>query len=110
MAASVERGVSVPPEVAFDTATDPDRRTAWLPAPLRHSARAQRTRGDGLRARWRAPHGPWSAAVQVHPVQAGGAMVSLELDADLPHEQLIRIADETLTSLVRAISDNLNAG
>lgn len=46
----------------------------------------------------------------MYPAQAGGATLRLELDADLPHEQLVRIADETLASLAGAVTDNLNAG
>ncbi|MDG4769524.1 MULTISPECIES: hypothetical protein [Micromonosporaceae] len=109
MPAYAERGVSAPPEVAFGTATDPDRRAAWLPGPLRQVP-AEPAHGDHLQARWSTAGGPWTAVVQVYPVQAGGAMLRLELDSDLPHEQLTRLADETLTSLVRAVTDNLNAG
>ncbi|MDG4767371.1 hypothetical protein O7632_25245 [Solwaraspora sp. WMMD406] len=107
--ASAERGVSAPPEVAFGTATDPDRRTAWMPAPL-HQARREQVSADRLQARWRATGTSWAATVQVYAVQAGGAMMRLELDADLPHEELTRIADEALTGLVDAVTDNLNAG
>ena len=40
MAARAVRGMSAPPEVVFNTATDPARASAWLPEPLR---------GDGAR-------------------------------------------------------------
>ena len=109
MPAYAERGVSAPPEVAYGTATDPARRTAWLPDLLKQAS-AQPAGGGRLQARWTAPDPPWSAVLQVYPVQAGGAMLRLELDAELPHEDLTRIADETLTGLARAVTDNLNAG
>lgn len=109
MPAYAERGVSAPPEVAYGTATDPARQTAWLPTQLRHSA-ASSLDGDELQASWAERDGPWSALLRVYPAQAGGATLRLELDADLPHEHLVRIADETLASLAGAVTDNLNAG
>ncbi|MBF9132398.1 hypothetical protein I0C86_26115 [Plantactinospora sp. S1510] len=111
MTARAERGISAPPEVVFNTATDPNRVSAWLPAPLR---------GDGvpgaelvaaeLRARWRTAGTPnWSARLQVSAIDAGGATVRLELEADPPERRLPEIADESLASLAREVADNLSA-
>jgi len=108
--AYAERGVSAPPEVAYGTAADPARRGTWLPAQLRQTTARPVDGGGELQARWAAQDGSWSAVLRVYPAQAGGAMLRLELDADLPHEQLVRIADETLVGLVGAVTDNLNAG
>jgi hypothetical protein len=107
--AYAEQGVSAPPEVAYGTAADPARQSAWLPPQLRQRA-ATSIDGDELQASWTEQGGPWSAVLRVYPAQAGGATLRLELDADLPHEQLVRIADETLASLAGAVTDNLNAG
>ncbi|MDW5323542.1 hypothetical protein [Plantactinospora sp. KLBMP9567] len=112
MTARAERGISAPPEVVFSTATDPDRVSAWLPAPLRQDGvpGAELTAAD-LRARWRSAGPPdWSAQLQVSPVDAGGATVRLELEADPPERRLHEIADESLTSLAREVDDNLTPG
>ena len=106
-----ERGISAPPEVVFNTATDPNRLSAWLPAPLRQDgvpgaevATAQ------WRARWRTAGSPnWSARLQVSAIDAGGATVRLELEADPPDRRLAEIADESLASLAREVADNLSA-
>jgi uncharacterized protein YndB with AHSA1/START domain len=104
--------MSAPPEVVFNTATDPDRVSAWLPAPLRRDGapRPEVTAAD-LRARWRTAGTPnWSARLQVSAVDAGGATVRLELEADPPDQRLPEIADESLASLAREVADNLTAG
>ncbi|MCM0674346.1 hypothetical protein NCC78_06540 [Micromonospora phytophila] len=105
--ASAERGVSAPPEVVFNTATDPDRASAWLPEPLRADGTpAEQVSADELRARWSAA-GEWAAEIRVEPAQAGGARMRLDLtggsDAD-------RLADQALESLAREVADNLQAG
>ncbi|MER7458423.1 hypothetical protein [Micromonospora sp. NPDC126480] len=105
--ASAERGMSAPPEVVFNTATDPDRASAWLPEPLRaDGSPAEQVSAEELAARWRAA-GDWSAEIRVDPADAGGARIRLDLtggdDAD-------RLADEALESLAREVADNLQAG
>ncbi|MGN9777901.1 hypothetical protein ACTMS0_19375 [Micromonospora sp. H33] len=105
--ASVERGMSAPPEVVFNTATDPDRASAWLPEPLRADGTlAEHVSEEELSARWRAA-GDWTAELRVDPADAGGARTRLDLtggdDAD-------RLADEALASLAREVADNLQAG
>jgi len=108
--ACAERGVSAPPEVAFNTATDPDRLPAWLPSQLGMAVPDQ-VELPTFRASWTARHDrAWTAQLQVYAGDAGGAMIHLEVEADLPHEQLARIAAESLTSLVRTVADNLTAG
>jgi uncharacterized protein YndB with AHSA1/START domain len=113
--------MSAPPEVVFNTATDPARAAAWLPAPLGRDGRApDQARRDGgtpdqlagvLRARWRTAAPPsWSARLQVRPTTAGGATVRLVLEAEPPDQRLAQIADESLDSLAREVADNLTAG
>lgn len=104
--------MSAPPEVVFNTATDPNRVAAWLPAALRRNGvpGPDLTVAD-LRAQWRSTGGPdWSARLQVSPVEAGGATARLELEVDPPEGRLREIADESLASLAREVDDNLSAG
>ncbi|MEU5946371.1 hypothetical protein ABZ793_12505 [Micromonospora sp. NPDC047465] len=105
--AHAERGMSAPPEVVFNTATDPDRASAWLPDALRgDGSPAEEISVEELRARWSAA-GDWRAEIRVDPAQAGGARTRLDLtggpDAD-------RMAEEALDSLAREVADNLQAG
>jgi hypothetical protein len=108
MVARVERGMSAPPEIVFNTATDPSRFGAWLPAPL-CSDGTDMVAGD-LYARWRPESNGWKAELQVRALDAGGASVRLELAGDLPDEQLADIADGSLAKLARHVADNLTAG
>jgi hypothetical protein len=101
--------MSAPPEVVFNTATDPDRVSAWLPPPLRRGD-DRLTAGPMLRARWMSGLSPgWSAQLQVHQIPAGGARVRLDLEADRPDQRLTEIAHESLASLAREVADNLTA-
>ncbi|MCX4389876.1 hypothetical protein OG777_23490 [Micromonospora peucetia] len=105
--ASAERGMSAPPEVVFNTATDPDRASAWLPEPLRaDGSPADEISGEELRARWSAAE-EWSAEIRVEPGQAGGARMRLDLTGGPDAE---RLADEALDNLAREVADNLQAG
>ncbi|SCL18245.1 hypothetical protein GA0070616_1466 [Micromonospora nigra] len=105
--ASAERGLSAPPEVVFNTATDPARASAWLPGPLRgDGSPAEEFDAEELRARWRGA-GEWSGELRVDPADSGGARVRLELDGGPDVE---RMADEALTGLARVVADNLQAG
>jgi hypothetical protein len=107
MSSHAERGMSAPPEVVFNTATDPDRSSAWLPEELRRSGthRVEVLDAEDLRARWSSEAAGWSADIDVEPADAGGARVRLDL-AGTDHG----MADEILASLAREVSDNLNAG
>ncbi|WP_428963888.1 SRPBCC family protein [Micromonospora fluostatini] len=109
MPAYAERGISAPPEVVFNTATDPDRVSAWLPEPLRADGdHRPDVDDDGMHARWRSASAPdWSAEIRVDPVDAGGARVRLELTGG---EAADGLADETLENLARTVADNLTAG
>ncbi|MGC1210625.1 MAG: hypothetical protein WA890_05040 [Micromonospora sp.] len=109
MAAHAERGMSAPPEVVFNTATDPDRAAAWLPEPLRQDGnrRPEVVSAEEMRARWCSDSAPeWSAEIQVEPADAGGARVRL----DLAGGDVDGLADQTLASLAREVADNLTAG
>lgn len=99
-----------PPEVVFNTATDPARFGAWLPGPLRAGGGpAEDT--DTLRALWPPERfAPWSAVVQVRQVDPAGAIVEFELDGDLPDVRLVELADESLACLAEQVADNLTAG
>ncbi|MEU1812227.1 hypothetical protein O7622_27630 [Micromonospora sp. WMMD1076] len=105
MAGHAERGMSAPPEVVFNTATDPDRSAAWLPERLRSSGtcRVEVVDADDMRARWSAAD--WSAEIDVEPAGAGGARVRLDL-AGPDHD----LADEILANLDREVAENLTAG
>ncbi|MGC4893043.1 hypothetical protein [Micromonospora sp. DT31] len=105
MADHAERGMSAPPEVVFNTATDPDRLSAWLPEKLRRSGdfRVEVVDAEDMRARWGAAD--WSAEIGVRPADAGGARVRLDL-AGPDHGT----AEEILASLDREVADNLTAG
>lgn len=104
--------MSAPPEVVFNTATDPSRFAGWLPEPLRDSARcAPSTAPELLRARWEVGAQPaWSAELWVEPTGAGGSIVCLCLTAQEPDQRLTEIADASLTGLARQVADNLTAG
>ncbi|GAA4573633.1 hypothetical protein GCM10023176_39020 [Micromonospora coerulea] len=109
MGARAERGMSAPPEVVFNTATDPARAASWLPEPLRRDggSRPEVASADELRARWASDSAPgWSAEIQVEPADAGGARVRL----DLAGGETDGLADETLNNLAREVADNLTAG
>ncbi|WBB79538.1 hypothetical protein O7606_25875 [Micromonospora sp. WMMD882] len=113
MAAYGERGMSAPPEVVFNTATDPDRASAWLPEPLlADGAQRPELLSDGLRARWRGPDPPGlTAEIRVEPADAGGARVRLDLagdDADRSSDDTL--ADRILANLAREVAENLTAG
>ncbi|MFG1951039.1 hypothetical protein [Micromonospora sp. NPDC048830] len=105
-----ERGMSVPPEVVFNTATDPDRAAAWLPEPLRRDGGSRPDVSTGqMRARWASESAPdWSAEIQVEPADAGGARVRLDLAGGSAQDA--GLADETLANLAREAADNLTAG
>jgi hypothetical protein len=103
--------MAAPPEVVFNTATDPDRVGAWLPAPLRRDGRTPAQVTDGLRASWQTTGSPtWSARLQVRPTDAGGATVRLELEADPSDQRLDQLADTSLVNLAREVAENLTAG
>ena len=105
MDSHAERGMSAPPEVVFNTATDPDRSAAWLPEELRGAGacRVEVLDADDMRARWSSAD--WSAEIDVEPADAGGARVRLDL-AGPDHS----LADEILANLDREVGDNLTAG
>ncbi|MEV0806172.1 hypothetical protein [Micromonospora sp. NPDC050200] len=107
MATHAERGMSAPPEVVFNTATDPDRASAWLPEPLRQDGGERpQASAEQLRARWSSGSAPgWSAEIRVEAADAGGSRVRLDLTGGDNG-----LADETLANLAREVADNLTAG
>ena len=111
-AGHAQRTMSAPPEVVFNTATDPDRLPGWLPAPLRQDgARPDLTDGGGLCARWvGATAEGWSAELTVAPMDSGGATARLRIDAKQADDQLSAAADEALANLAREVDDDLAAG
>ncbi|SCL41624.1 hypothetical protein GA0074692_6413 [Micromonospora pallida] len=112
MAAHVERGMSAEPEVVFNTATDPDRASAWLPEPLlTDGAERPEVVPDELRARWGGGSEPgWSAEIRVESEDAGGARVRLELTGGADHQATDALAGEVLDNLAREVDENLAAG
>lgn len=104
-----ERGMSAPPEVVFNTATDPTRASAWLPTQIR-AARANPLAAHAtLHARWASPDG-WAIALRVEPGMVGGATVRLVLTGAASEPHLVALAKETLANLAREVADNLNVG
>ncbi len=91
------RGISAPPEVVFNTVTDPDRRGAWLPGGLAVEGSA-----DTLEARLTGDAG---GVLQVHAGDSGGSSVELRLDSDgaASPEDILRAHE-------REVTDNFNAG
>lgn len=105
-----ERGMSVSPDVVFNTATDPNRASAWLPEQLRVGGAGAVEQAElPLRARWVTPDG-WSAGLLVEPGGVGSAIVRLELTGTAPQPRLTALAEDSLANLAREVADNLNAG
>lgn len=101
MSRQATRGMSAPPEVVFSTATDPDRRGAWLPGEF--GVAPVHTDGDVLEVRLTA--GSSAAGVlRVNPGASGGSTVELSLPDDGA------APDVVLGDLDRAVGDNFNAG
>ncbi|MDG4805837.1 hypothetical protein O7634_03595 [Micromonospora sp. WMMD1120] len=110
MPARAVRGMSAPPEVVFNTATDPDRASAWLPEPLRgDGSPAAEINGEELRARW-SGDADWSAEIRVDPADSGGARIQLDLAEGSGDGDPDQLADEALVNLDREVADNLQAG
>ncbi|MEH1167507.1 hypothetical protein V6V47_19190 [Micromonospora sp. CPCC 205539] len=112
MPARAVRGMSAPPEVVFNTATDPNRASAWLPEPLRADGSPAAEISDAeLWARWGdVDAAEWSAEIRVEPADAGGARVQLDLADPSGGPEPDALADEALANLVREVADNLQAG
>ncbi|TDC34964.1 hypothetical protein E1211_16625 [Micromonospora sp. 15K316] len=110
--AHAERGMSAPPEVVFNTATDPDRAAAWLPPFLRtDSTPTPEIRGEELCARWRTSSpGELTAEIRVDPEDSGGARIRFDLSGGSGGQDADRLAAEALDSLAREVADNLQAG
>ncbi|NLU80599.1 hypothetical protein HCA58_19950 [Micromonospora sp. HNM0581] len=106
--AYAERGVSAPPEVVFNTATDRGRISSWLPGPLLSTDPVQDGDAEQLWSRWTARGTDWSVELKVEPVDAGGSRLRLELGGGGASAD--RLAGETLDSLAREVADNLQAG
>ncbi|MER7440491.1 SRPBCC family protein [Micromonospora avicenniae] len=110
--AHAERGMSAPPEVVFNTATDPDRAAAWLPAFLRtDGVPAPEIRGEELCARWHVSSPTESMAeIRVDPENSGGARIRFDFSGGSGGQDANRLAVEALDSLAREVADNLQAG
>lgn len=106
MAAHAERGMSAPPEVVFNTATDPARLDGWLPKPLRAEGKPRERKALG--ARWESSG--WSAVLKAEPADPGGARVHLGLGGDLPDDKLTQLARDCLARLAEHVYDNLTTG
>ena len=123
-------GFDAPPEVVFNSLTDPDRANRWLPA----GVRAERPAGHGLRVlmggdstvfdvhtdpeqlgvSWRSPDDrDLHARVRVGDGPAGGSEVHVHVSvpAGVADEEQVRsVLAETARHLRRDVSDNFNAG
>jgi uncharacterized protein YndB with AHSA1/START domain len=126
------QGFSAPPEVVFNTVTDPHRVVRWLPDAMHAefvghgrfriawptgaagTAYRLKVQPARLRVEWRAEEGGWAGALQVLPVAAGGASVRLRMDLDGHEGEAVEpvraLVDEALTNLRREVADNLTPG
>ncbi len=89
-------GMSAPPEVVFSTATDPSRRSAWLPGGAELDVDAEK-----LEARLT---GDADGLLAVRAGDAGGSSVELSVGERSPEP------DAVLRALEREVADNFNAG
>lgn len=104
-----ERDMSAPPEVVFNTAIDPARRSAWLPAQLADQPPAVDV--DSLQARYGdESFAPGCAFLQVRGTPTGGATVQFNLVVDPAHPGLTETAERSLACLAWVVADNLTAG
>ncbi|HEX8629649.1 MAG TPA: hypothetical protein VF755_15895 [Catenuloplanes sp.] len=102
------RGMSAPPEVVVNTATDPDRQTAWLPGPWR-TATEQAGEDDFTVRLTGADDGAGSGVLQVRAGASGGSSVELRLDDDAAGAEL-GPPQQILDNLEREVVDNFNYG
>jgi hypothetical protein len=96
------RGISAPPEVVFDTATDPDRHGAWVPSDLW----VDRSDPDRLEVRLTAASGGQAGTLRVRPGDSGGSSVELRFEDGSAGGS----PDDILRALDREVADNFNAG
>jgi uncharacterized protein YndB with AHSA1/START domain len=119
---------TAPPEVVFNSLTDPDRAHRWLPSGVRaerpdgHGLRLLTagpafdldTDADDLRVGWRSPDDPGlHAQARVVDGPAGGSRVRVTAaapDGLVDEERARSMLAETMTQLQREVSDNFNAG
>jgi uncharacterized protein YndB with AHSA1/START domain len=112
MPGRAQRGFSAPPEVVFNTATDPDRIARWLPGALRTCGvlRPEVTPG-ALRASWDGTtRAGWRARLEVEPGPAGGARARVELEVTSGNRVDDDLAAEFLDRLASQVAENLTAG
>ena len=102
MSRRATRGISAPPEVVFNTATDPDRRSAWLPDGFDLGPTSTSTSAFEVELR---SGDSSTGSLAIQPGDSGGSSVDLTVPDDGGAGP-----DEILGSLDRAVSDNFNAG
>jgi uncharacterized protein YndB with AHSA1/START domain len=121
-------GFSAPAEVVFNTLTDRQRVTRWLPRGL-----AAEPAGDGVRVRtsagereyrfatsaeelrlaWRPAEGAgWSGDATVSDAPGGGSRVDVRLESPGPadDDRVRQLLAEALQHLDRDVTDNFTAG
>jgi uncharacterized protein YndB with AHSA1/START domain len=119
---------TAPPEVVFNSLTDPDRAHRWLPSGVRAERPDGRglrllaagtafdldTDADDLRVGWRSPDEPGlHARAQVLDAPAGGSRLRVEAavpDGVVDEARARAMLAETMDHLQREVSDNFNAG
>lgn len=101
MARQATRGISAPPEVVFSTATDPERRGAWLPGELQMGPVEQQE--DAFEVRLTAGSAQ-AGLLRVQPGASGGSSVDLSVPEDGA------APEDILVNLDREVTDNFNAG
>lgn len=109
MPAQAVRGMSAPPEVVYNTATDPDRSAAWLPESWR--AAGSHAGDEEFEVRLSADAGADRVGLlQVRAGAAGGSSVELTLDAQAGADGRTTGPEQLLDSLEREVVDNFNYG
>ncbi len=120
---------TAPPEVVFNSLTDPDRAGRWLPSGARlerldpnrvrvtvgtASTEYEISAADDMRLSWRqldAPHVSGTAQVEDGPVGGSRLHVVVATPTDGPDPERVRdLLGEAMRQLQRDVSDNFNAG
>jgi uncharacterized protein YndB with AHSA1/START domain len=110
MTASFE--FAAPPEVVYNTLTDPHRARRWLPPGLQIKGLAHAASATDLRLTWRTISGPEAGGTaRVEGTPAGGSVVRVEIDAAEHHVAAVyELIADLMHNLERDVSDNFTAG
>lgn len=121
--------VSAPPEVVYNTLTDPDRANRWLPSTVAAEVTGTERMticADGhvreyqlgrslheMRLSWRSLDADVHGWARVREAPAGGSALDVEISLSQPGvrpDQVRGVVDEVVRHLRRDVSDNFTAG